>query len=581
MPTHDTGLLSVVILLATAVLVVALFKRLRLSPILGYLVAGTLIGEYGFAFLNSHDVATLAHYGVVFLLFAIGLELTIERLLAMRWYVFGLGTLQFILTSAIFGYLLTYLGVNTAGSIVIGGALALSSTAMVIRVMQERNLASLQVGRVSLATLLLQDFAVVPLLVLVPLLAGKQLAFDMELSTALITALGRATIAMTIIFIVGRLLLRPLFDLIAATKSEELFMATNLLLVLGMAWITDEMELSLALGAFVAGLLVAETQYQHRVEDNIRPFKDLLMGLFFMSVGMSINVQFIIDNLAFVFALTGALIILKAGIVTGVCRAFRLNWNTSIHAGFLLAQGSEFAFVVATLAMQPAIGVITAEQATLLMIVITLSMALTPFMTEVGRFIATKVERAEGQYEESGELFSDLSRHVIIAGFGNVGEMVAKLLLAEHIPCVAFDLDSKRVKEAQAHRFQVFHGDGCKLDSWKRAGVKRAKAVVITLPSTADLKRTTRVIHKTYPDLPIVVRTEDLRNAKSLKKVGASVIVPEKYEVGLELAGVLLKTIGTGHFEISRLKNKFRAGNYRYMKEDLGSEKIEPHSEIV
>lgn len=561
---------NIVFLLSAAVVIVTIFKRLNLSPVLGYLVAGAAIGQHGFGYVDSNDLGIFAKFGVVFLLFMIGLELTIERLMVMRWHVFGFGTLQVVTTASVIAAFTYYIvGLSLEASIIIGGSLALSSTAIVLRVIADNNSQVTQVGRVSLANLLLQDFAVVPLLVLVPLLA---LQTD-NISVTLMNATGKAFIAMFVIFFVGRMLLRPLFALIASVKSNELFVAATLLVVLGTSLATEYLQLSLALGAFIAGLLVAETQYQHQVEDVIMPFKDLLMGLFFMTVGMTIDLQAIYDQLFLIIELSLGLILCKALIIIILCKLFGFPLGCAIHAGLLLSQGGEFAFILFGLASRDSIGLISHEHTEVLLLVVTATMALTPLLSMLGKKINDRLSKSKIQAElenfdgEKVLELEDLNRHVVIAGFGRVGKMVARLLSVKKVNYVVIESDAKTVKEGRAAGFPVFHGDATKVADLRNIGINRAKTAIIAINEDVYLKRAMRTIHKECPDLAIVARAEDLKHAKSLEKIGPSVIVPEKYEAGLQMAGALLKAIGVSEFEVSRIKNQFRAGNYKWAKE--------------
>lgn len=563
---------EVVLLLAAAVVIVAVFKRLHLSPVLGYLVAGALIGQNGFGLVQSADLSGFAKFGVVFLLFAIGLELTIDRLMAMRWHVFGFGTLQVLLTATAIATISYMLGMSIKVAIVIGGALALSSTAIVLRVIADNGAQATQVGRIALADLLLQDFAVVPLLVMVPLLAvdNENIAFTLTSAT------GKAFVSMFVIFFLGRMLLRPVFRLIASVKSSELFIATTLLVVLGVSLATDMLGLSLALGAFIAGLLVAETQYQHQVEDSIMPFKDLLMGLFFMTVGMEINIASIYQQICLIAALSVGLLALKATIIFVLCLLFHFPRGSALHAGLLLAQGGEFAFILFGLAAEPSIGLLKPEIAQVLLLVVTVTMALTPALAMLGKWVNARIDEKEITDQEltSDESLSkkteDLNKHVIIAGFGMVGEMVGRMLAEHKVNYVALEADAKRVKEMRKKGFPVFHADPTKMDSLKSVGIARAKSVIVTVRDQVYLKKIIRAISQNYPEVPIVTRAEDLRYAQALKTLGATVVVPEKYEAGLQLAGALLKAIGVSEFEVSRVKNQFRAGNYERAKEAQG-----------
>lgn len=554
---------QIVILLSAAILVVAIFKKLNLSPVLGYLVAGAIIGEHGLQYVNSKELHIVAEVGIVFLLFAIGLELTIDRLMAMRKHVFGFGSAQVVITSTAIGIFCMIIGMSPEASIIVGGSLGLSSTAIVLRVIADSNAQSTQVGRLALANLLLQDLAVVPLLVLVPLLAAKEGSLWFTMGTATI----KAAIALVVIFFLGRLIIRPLFNSIASIKSSELFVAATLFVILGSSLATKAMDLSLAMGAFVAGLLVAETQHQNRVEDNIMPFKGLLMGLFFMTVGMTINPNIIINKLYIIILASAALIFAKAAIIITLARLFKFGWGAAIHAGLLLAQGSEFAFILFGLASQSNIALIEPQTAQVLLTIVTVSMALTPALSKIGELVCKRTDSHISNDDSLLPSTSDLNRHVVIAGFGRVGEMVARLLSAQKISYVVVEADAKRAKKGREKGFPVHHGDASKLYALKAVGIERAKATIITIDQNVYLKKTISVIHKSYPDIPIVVRSVDMRNLKSLEKVGATIVVPEKYEAGLQMAGALLKAIGMTEYEVSRLKNQFRAGDYKNAKE--------------
>lgn len=561
----DVGpLFTIVILLAAAVCVVAIFKRLNLSPVLGYLVAGALIGQNGFEYVDSDQLHLVAEFGVVFLLFAIGLELTFDRLISMRWHVFGFGSAQVLVTAVGIGVVCLLVGLNPSQSMVIGGALALSSTAIVMRMIVEYNIQNTQVGRLTFANLLLQDLAVVPLLTLVPILALQSSGENTDsMLFVLVMSIGKALLAMTAVFLVGKVVLRPLFHQIAATKSNELFISTTLLVVLGSSLVTEQMGLSLAMGAFIAGLLVAETQYQHQVEDHILPIKDLFMGLFFMTVGMGIDLGTIYEKLGLIVILSVLLILFKAVVIIGLARLFKFEWGSSLHTGLMLAQGGEFAFVLFDLASKDG-GVLGTELAQLLLLVVTITMAVTPLLAKLGMLAHRRIDEqiesptVDMRYQD----IEDLNRHIIIAGFGRTGAMVARLLSAKKVSYIVLEADAKRAREARSAGFPVYHGDPCRSEILKSIGANRARAMIITIPDDVYLKKAIRTVSKHFPDLPIVVRSVDLRNFKALQRLGATIIVPEKYESGLQLAGALLATVGMSDFEISELKNQFRAGNY-------------------
>lgn len=560
--THAASYLpNVVVLLFAAVFIVFIFKRLHLSPVLGYLVAGAAIGEHGLGYMQSIDVKVLAEFGVVFLLFAIGIELTLERLMAMRTHVFGFGTLQTCVTGSLIGVIAYQFDiVSPEAAIVIGGAFALSSTAIVMSVISDNGRKSSQVGRLSIAVLILQDFAVVPLLILVPLLADQTENIGMVLTTTMLKAL----VGMVLIFFVGRLVMRPFFNMIVATKNDDLFIATVLLIVLGASFATESLGLSLALGAFIAGLLVAETQYHHQVEEAILPFKGLLMALFFISVGMTVDLNIVLHNIIPIVSLSIALIAIKTSIIISLCWLFRFSKGASIQAGLLLSQGSEFAFIMITMANT--IGIMADELSQVLLLVVTTTMALTPMLSQLGIKIADKFDNDDVSPQQASDEMTDLERHILICGYGRVGKMVARLFSEHKLNFLAVDINSHLVRENRKEGMPVYRGDASRPQTLKYLGLERAVAVIITIENSVSSVKIIKSI-RAKTDVPIIVRVEDFKNAKKFKEAGATHIVPETYETGLQLGGKLLRSIGISEYEISLIKNRFRAGDYAWAKD--------------
>ena len=538
---HYNILPSILILLAAAVFVVMIFKKLKLSPVLGYLVAGAMIGDFGMKIVSYDQTKVLAELGVVFLLFAIGLELSFERLKAMRKYVFGLGSLQVIITAIIIASGVVLFTNDIKAAIVIGGGLALSSTAIVLQVVQEMRS---------------------PLLVIVPLLANND---DTVIMRAVSIAFIKAILALVAIFIVGRIFLRPLFNMISSDKvesSNELFIAATLLIVLSAAIGTEYLGLSLGLGAFVAGILVAETEFRTQAEESIHPFKGLLLGLFFMSVGMTIDVHEIYQQLDKIVIFSVGLIIIKSLIIIGLCLIFGFSKSVSIQSGFLLAQGGEFAFILFNLGMTH--GVLDPAMGKMLLLVVTCSMAFTPMLASLGEWIANLVDDDDDNapFKSLEQKTRDLNNHVIIAGFGQVGRMVAKILEAEDVNYIALDINDKVVDEEEDSGFHVCKGDISQLDTLKAVGAARALSVIIATDNQVTIKKSLRVISTNFPGLEIVVRAKDLRASAELYEAGATVIIPSDYEIGLQLGGAVLRSIGVSEYEINRIKAQFRIGNY-------------------
>ena len=556
----DSILLVVILLIAAAVFVVATFKWLNLSPVLGYLVAGAIIGENGLKIISYDETSLLGELGVVFLLFAIGLELSIERLKAMRKYVFGMGSLQVLITAAVISGAVVLLNHDSKAAIIIAGGLALSSTAIVMQVLNETKSQSMQIGRVALAILLLQDFVVVPLLVIVPLLGGEGIQ---SLPLVVGQALVKAIIALVLIFICGRLFLRPFFAFIAPSREgSELPIAVTLLIVLTASWATEHFGLSLALGAFVAGVLVAETDFRNKAEESIYPFKSLLLGLFFMSVGMKIDVIQIFDNISLIITLCFALIMLKAAIISALCILFGFNKGVALHAGLLLSQGGEFAFILFGLGKDH--GVLSEAVSNILLLIVTCSMAITPLLALIGQKISDRIEKRLGrspiQILEYGA--KDLANHVIIAGFGKVGKMVSKVLETEGINYAALDVNDEIVREEIANGLPLFKGDASQINTLKAVGADRALTIVMTINNEITVKKSLRSIRQQFPNLEIIVRSRDLRNSSELYDLGASIIIPQDYETGLQLGAATLKSVGISEYEINRVKGQFRSGNY-------------------
>jgi CPA2 family monovalent cation:H+ antiporter-2 len=551
-------LIEVVILLAAAVCAVGIFRVLRLSSVLGYLAAGMVIGPFGLSVIKDVETtAGIAEIGVIFLLFLIGLELSINRLRSMRTHVFGFGGAQVLLTASLFALFLIGTGGDQNAAIIIGGGLALSSTAIVLQVISEQNEKSSQVGRLSLAILILQDLAVIPLLVLVSTLGDK----NQPLADALTSAAFNAAVVTTLIFIAGYVLLRPMFRFIASLDNTEIFSATTLLVVLGLPMATTMAGLSPALGAFMAGLLIAETEFKPQVEADILPYKGLFLGLFFMTVGMSLNLPMLLDKFMSIIGITVALMAIKSLIVMALCRIFGFSLATAIHTGLLLSQGSEFAFVLFSLAGSQ--GLIDQDLGQMLLVVITLSMALTPLIAQLGKRTALTLEKhAISRPEMILEETLDLSQHVIISGFGRVGHTVARLLEIENIRFVAIDMDSFLVAKERKGGVPVYYGDSARVHVLNALGLIRARAVIITHNDTRIAMQTIAAVRDINPDIPIIARAKNLEQVLKLEKAGANLAVAEMFETSLQLAGALLKSLGVNEYEVGRIIDMFRAEDY-------------------
>lgn len=557
---------DILILLFVSIANVVLSRRLKLSPVLGYLVLGAFIGEHGFNLIQEPGYAHhISEFGVVFLLFAIGLELTFERLIHMRWFVFGFGGLQMLITSSIFGFVFhKFFAMHTTVAIFIGCALALSSTAIVLQVLSENKMQSTQVGRLALSTLLMQDFAVVPLLAILPILSSSldnSVLLHM-LGLSALKALG----AIILITIAGRLLLRPFLSVIGSAKSEEVYVTTTLLLVLGTALFTAEMGLSTAMGAFIAGILIAETEYRNKVWSSILPFKSLLLGLFFLSVGMSIDFHFITANASNVALAAGGLILAKGVIILSLCFLFKIPLGGAMHSALLIAQGSEFAFILFSIAAKQRI--LAANTAQFLLVVVAMTMALTPLLSIVGAWIESKLdwnEEVDKNQEFKG--VSDLSSHIIISGFGRVGRIIAYMLTEMQFNYIAVDSNLTLVKRARSKGFPVYHGDLSDVEVLKAVGTERARCIILTVTDKESLRKAVKTISSHCRDIEILVRAEDCKHGYGLKKLGATAMVPATIEMGLQMGGFLLKNLGVAEHDIIDLKEIFRKNDYSLTEE--------------
>ena len=553
---HSFGYLyDIFILLLASFAVVIVFKQLKLSPALGYLVAGAAIGPFGFGILTSTETTkSIAELGIVFLLFAIGLELTFEKLIAIKTYVLGFGSLQIIATAtAIATICHKFFAINLESSIIIGGALALSSTAIVMQVIAENGEENTRVGRLSFAILLMQDLVVIPILVLLPLLANKKLA--------IMPALGEVTVnaimAMTLIFISGRLFLRPIYRIIADLKSDVLFLSFTLIVIFGASLISNRMGLSFALGAFIAGLMVAETEYRYRVEEEIISLKHLLMGLFFMSIGMSFDFDLLLKSLPYILLLSLILITVKASIIIGLCKLFKFPLAPSIHAGLLLAQGGEFAFVVFVMAVQKKL--IEQDVSQFLITIVTLTMALTPIIANIGRKIKTTLYTKDVLKDNKIKReIDEMSNHIIVVGFTKVGRIISYILKKSTKNYIIIDNNHRLVRIEKTNGYNISYGDAMNLDILKYIGIERAEAIIIAMEDEITCMKITRFISQNFPEVNVVTKSENIKNADRFKKIGANLVISKNVETALQLSKVALRSIGINNNEIESILTNFR-----------------------
>ena len=559
--------------LLAAVLGVVACRSLKLPPMLGYLAAGILIGPHALALAqNSESVRHLGEFGVVFLMFAIGLEFSLPKLRAMRKQVFGLGLLQVAATmlAAVIGTLVLarWLGgvwdVGWQTAVALAGTMAMSSTAIVGKLLAERAELESEHGRQIMGILLFQDLAVVPLLVLVPAPGSS----PDELLLALGLALVKATVLVGLLLTGGQKFMRWWLTQVARRKSEELFMLNLLLITLGLAWLTELAGLSLALGAFIAGVLVSETEYRHQVGTDIRPFHDVLLGLFFITIGMMLDWHILIEQWALVLLLVAPLL-LKLGIILLLARSMGATTGVALRTGLFLAQAGEFGFVLLSLTQQS--GLIRPALLNPILAAMVLSMLATPFLIQYSNWIVMKLV-ASDWLQQSLQMTTiarksiGTSGHVVICGFGRCGQNLARMLEHEGIPYMALDLDPDRVRQAAAAGHSVVYGDASRLQALMAAGLVRARAVAVTY---LDIQSSLKVLANTRahaPQIPVVVRTQDDLHLDKLRNAGATEVVPEAIEGSLMLASHALALVGVPMRRVLRLVQDQRDARYNLLR---------------
>lgn len=544
---------DVVLFLATAGVIVPLFRRWKISPILGFLGAGVVLGPSGlgamtdqvpwfgyFTIANPEEVAQLAEFGVVFLLFMIGLELSWERLRLMRRYVFGLGALQVALCIAAISGAALLMGLPPAAAAAVGAALALSSTAVVMPILTEHKRQHSLAGRATFSVLLFQDLAVAPILITLAILGRGA---ETELSPRLLLAFAPSVLAVAALVAFGRLLLRPMLKSVARAKSDELFMAACLLVVIGAGLVSAVAGLSMALGAFIAGLLLAETEYRHEVEVTIEPFKGLLLGLFFLSVGIQLDLTLLAARPLTVLGITAGLIVLNASVVFGLARAFRLPWRSAAEAALLLAGGGEFAFVILSAAMGD--GVVDKGFGQMVLVSSTVSMMCIPFLASLGLKLGGRRTAGEDlAAEPEGAAEAAHEPKVLVVGYGRVGRLVGEMLGRHEIAWVGAERDPRTVEAGRHAGQHIYYGDASRPEFLRRCGLDTAPALVVTMDSPDGVEAIVATARQMRPDLTIVARARDARQAQRLYELGATDAVPETVEASLQLSEAVLVEIG-------------------------------------
>ena len=556
---------NILILMSVAVATVWLFKRINLPPILAYLVCGILAGpELLVLFEHPEEIHIFAELGIVFLLFSLGLEFSLPKMLAMRHLVFGIGLGQMVLTTGVFTAVAMFLGMGFEAAMVVGGMIALSSTAIVIKQASEQGILNTTRSQMAVSILLFQDLAVVPMLILIPLLADGA---ENSMSTAIAMALLKGTLVVGILLSVGKWLLPRLFSEVARTRTDELFVLTTILVTLMAAGLTYSFGLSMALGAFLAGMMLGESQYRHQLEADIRPFRDILMGLFFITVGMRLELQVLVTQAHWVVLAVILMMVVKVLLIRASAWVFKADKQDSWAAGIKLCQMGEFSFVIAALAVNH--NVLSSEEASFLLAIGIISMALTPYLVNNSlKFAKQMVNRQVPDADPATEgvsLGSQMQDHVLIFGYGRVGQSVARLLSIEAIPYVAVDADPVRVQESRSAGQPVFFGDVSQKDILRAAGIEKAKLALLTFDEHKKALNVIQTVSELNPELPIVVRTRKDYHLEELYRSGASQVVPEILEGSLMLVSQVLHLSGVPMSRILKRVRTERKGHYGHM----------------
>ncbi len=576
---HTDPLLQILILLAASVLVVAGVRKLALPAILGYLVVGMLLGPHAFKWaVDNETTQLLADFGVVFLVFTLGLEFSLPRLVAMRWEVLGVGGAQVLVTTGLVAAAaIMFFNIAPAVAVVIGGAVAMSSTAIIIAQLTEQSENNRTHGRLAVAICLFQDLSFPLFLALVSVLtAGGEAASP----THIAVAVGSAILALLLVLAAGRWLLHPLFVMIASVRSAELFSLAVLLAVLASAWATHAVGLSLALGAFLAGMMLAETEFRHQVEATIRSYREVLLGLFFITVGMLLDVRLLFRDLMTVTAILAGMLLFKAGVVMLVSQPATKSWFKSLRTGVVVAQSGEFGFALLTLLLRRAL--LDADIVQPLLAATVLSMVLSPLLIRHNRRITraflgeTGPPHNEAMREARATLAVADRDHVVICGFGRVGQNIARVLEQTGFEYIALDLDPYRIRAGRQAGDPVIYGDAGQVKVLENVGVAHASCVVVTFTKPEVALRILRSVRELRPDVPVLVRTQDDSKLEELQAAGATEVVPETFEASLMLLSHLLLLLKLPVSRVIRTVNDIRSHRYGMLRQYFRAADAEP-----
>lgn len=565
------------ITLGLSVVIVSLLRRMQLPPILGYLIAGACVGPYGLALLESKDeLSYIAEFGVVFLMFSIGLELSLPKLISMRRALLGLGGLQVLLCTAAALLVGKLVGLSWAASFAVSGAIALSSTAVATKLLVEQDELQQTHGKLSLAILLFQDLAAVPFLIILPALASS--TQDSSIAEILLMQIGVGTLIFLVMLAAGRWLLRPLFHHIAQARSSELFMLTALLVVLASAFLTEHYGLSAALGAFIAGVMLAETEYAHQIESDVQPFRDILLGLFFISVGLLIDPRVVMIYWKWIGLILVGLIIFKATIIALLARFAGTAPLSAIRTGLVLAQGGEFGLFLLAVAEDK--GILDLRSSQIVIAATVISMAVAPLLIRKSEKIAHFIlkilskEPLDDNIEELSTAPKNQEDHVIICGYGRVGQTLARFLEYEGMTFVGLDIDPVRLREAKAASEPVFFGDPSQESVLVAAGIAKARMLIVAFTNPKQALKILRIVRRLNKEIPILVRTTDDSELEALQIAGATEVIPDKLESSLMLASHMLILLGQSPAKAHQQVREVKANRYRFLRGFFEGEKV-------
>ena len=556
----------IILLLVSSVLMVALFRYLRLPPMIAYFVVGLILGPYALGVLpDSESSRHFVEFGIVFLMFTIGLEFSLPKLNSMRHILFGLGGAQVAITLATTMVFSTFLGLDLAEAFIIGSALTMSSTAIVSKILMERIDLNSRHGQLSIGILLFQDIAVILILILIPVFNSQVI----DLYSLLWISLFKIIVLLFILFRVGQPVMNFWFGIVAKQKSRELFVLNVLMITLIFAYVTKLTGLSYALGAFLAGMLISETRYRYQVESDIASFRDILLGLFFISIGMMLNLDVLIEYYPTIFLIFSVYTIFKVTVITFLARLFKYELGVGIRAGVILGQAGEFSFVILALGQEQ--GLISGDILQIILSVCLLSMLfaslIIPFNGRIARYISKEYlknsEKLVNKIEASSEDFND---HVIICGYGRGGQYLGRFLKEENISFIAIDMDLNRVNDAANAGEKVMYGDASRRVVLRAAGIERAKALVIAYSDDRSSLKVLNVIRDIYPDLPVIVRTRDESSIQQLQDAGATDVVPEVLESSLMLASHALVLLDVPLTRVIKKIRAFRSERYKIFR---------------